>query len=106
MTARRSTCVISAGTAILLENMRREGYELQVSQPHVIIKDADDGSGNMVKSEPFEEVTIDTPEEFTGAIIEKLGKRKGVMTDMKVQAYQCRIIFEIPTRGLLGYRGV
>jgi GTP-binding protein len=92
--------------AILLENMRREGYELQVSQPHVIIKDADDGSGNMVKSEPFEEVTIDTPEEFTGAIIEKLGKRKGVMTDMKVKENQCRIIFEIPTRGLLGYRGV
>lgn len=87
--------------AILLENMRREGYELQVSQPQVIVKEVDG-----VKSEPFEEVTIDTPEASSGAIIEKLGKRKGIMTDMKTKEGQVRMIFEIPTRGLLGYRGM
>ena len=87
--------------AILLENMRREGYELQVSQPQVIVKEVDG-----VKSEPFEEVTIDTPEASSGAIIEKLGKRKGIMTDMKTKDGQVRMIFEIPTRGLLGYRGM
>src|SRR5574343_952977 len=85
--------------AVLLENMRREGYELQVSQPQVIVKEIDG-----IKSEPFEELTIDTPEEFTGAIIEKLGKRKASMTDMKTKDGIARIIFEIPTRGLLGYR--
>ena len=92
--------------AILLENMRREGYELQVSQPHVIVKEEKDEHGNLVKMEPFEEVTIDAPEEFAGAIIEKLGKRKGIMMDMKTKEKQVRIIFEIPTRGLLGYRGM
>lgn len=86
--------------AVLLENMRREGYELQVSQPQVIIKDIDG-----VKSEPFEELTIDTPDEFTGSIIEKLGKRKATMTDMKTKDGITRMLFEIPTRGLLGYRG-
>jgi GTP-binding protein len=86
--------------AVLLENMRREGYELQVSQPQVIIKDVDG-----VKSEPFEELTIDIPEEFSGAIIEKLGKRKAIMTDMKTKEGQVRMLFDIPTRGLLGYRG-
>lgn len=91
--------------AVLLENMRREGYELQVSQPQVIVKDIADASGNMIKSEPYEEVTIDTPEEFSGAIIEKLGKRKGLMTDMKTKEGQVRMLFEVPTRGLLGYRG-
>jgi GTP-binding protein len=100
--------------AILLENMRREGYELQVSQPQVIIKDVavEDGSGadgrgtTMVKSEPFEEVTIDTPETYSGIIIERLGKRKGIMTDMKNRAGQARMLFEIPTRGLLGFRNM
>ncbi len=87
--------------AVLLENMRREGYEIQVSQPQVIIKDIEG-----VKSEPFEELTIDTPEAYTGAIIEKLGQRKAQMTDMKTKDGQARMIFEIPTRGLLGYRGV
>ncbi len=85
--------------AVLLENMRREGYELQVSQPQVIVKDIEG-----VKSEPFEELTIDIPDEFTGAIIEKLGQRKGSMTDMKSKDGQTRMLFEIPTRGLLGYR--
>ena len=86
--------------AVLLENMRREGYELQVSQPQVIVKEIDG-----VKSEPFEELTIDTPEEYTGAIIEKLGKRKANMVDMKTKDGTARMVFEIPTRGLLGYRG-
>jgi len=85
--------------AILLENMRRQGYEAQVSQPHVIVKDIDS-----VKSEPFEELTIDVPTDLSGAVIEKIGKRKGVMSDMQQHGTQTRIIFEIPTRGLLGYR--
>ncbi len=85
--------------AILLENMRREGFELAVSQPHVIVKEE-----NGKKLEPYEEVTIDTPEEFSGAIIEKLSRRKGLMANMKQEGSQVRIIFEIPTRGLLGYK--
>ena len=85
--------------AVLLENMRREGFELQVSQPKVIIKEIDGE-----KKEPFEELTITVPEEFSGAIIEKLGKRKGVMTDMKHETDGVRMLFEIPTRGSLGYR--
>lgn len=86
--------------AVLLENMRREGYEMQVSQPHVIIKDIDG-----VKSEPFEEVTVDVPSELAGTIIETLGKRKGIMTDMQIHGSQTRLLFEAPTRGMLGYRG-
>lgn len=86
--------------AILLENMRREGYEVQVSQPHVITKEVDGK-----KLEPFEEVTIDVPETFSGTIIEKLAKRKGQMTNMAQKEGQVRMTFEIPTRGLLGYRG-
>jgi GTP-binding protein len=85
--------------AILLENMRREGYEVQVSQPKVIIKDVDG-----VKSEPFEEVTVDVPSEFQGVVIEKLGKRAAVMTNMAQTHNTMRMIFEGPTRGLLGYR--
>lgn len=85
--------------AILLENMRREGYELAVSQPQVIIKDIDG-----VKSEPFEEVTIDIPSEFQGAVIERLGTRGFMMTNMIVHENQVRIILEGPTRGLLGYK--
>jgi len=85
--------------AILLENMRREGYELQVSQPQVIIKEE-----NGIKTEPFEEVTIDVPDEFSGAVIEKLSKRKGTMINMSSENNHTRIIFEIPTRGILGYK--
>jgi len=86
--------------AILLENMRREGYEIQVSQPQVIIKKTGEE-----KMEPFEEVTVDVPMEMAGGIIETLGKRKGIMIDMQSHGSQTRMIFEIPTRGLLGYRG-
>lgn len=86
--------------AILLENMRREGYEMQVSQPQVIIKEE-----NGVKMEPFEEVTIDVPSESQGVVIEKLGKRGAVMTNMHIHDNTVRLLFEGPTRGLLGYRG-
>lgn len=85
--------------AILLENMRREGFELQVSQPQVIIKEIDG-----VKSEPFEEVTIDVPSEMQGVVIEKLGKRGATLLSTKTHSDHLRLIFEGPTRGLLGYR--
>lgn len=85
--------------AILLENMRREGYEMQVSQPQVIIREE-----NGQKLEPFEEVIVDSPSEYQGAIIERLGVRKFVMKDLKVHENSVRLIFEGPTRGLLGYK--
>ena len=85
--------------AILLENMRREGYEVQVSQPQVIIKDIDG-----VKSEPYEELTVDTPAEFQGAVIQKLGERAAIMTFMSQHLNTVRLLFEGPTRGILGYR--
>ena len=87
--------------AILIENMRREGYELQISQPKVIIREE-----NGEKLEPFEELIIDCPTEYSGTIIETLGKRKGIMKDMKSHSNQVRMVFEVPTRGLLGYRNV
>ncbi len=86
--------------AILLENMRREGFEMQVSQPEVIIKERDG-----VKTEPYEELVIDVPMEFSGTVIEKIGKRRGIMKDMVEKEGIARIVFDIPTRGLLGYRG-
>lgn len=86
--------------AILLENMRRAGYELQVSQPQVIIREI-----NGVKSEPFEEVVIDAPNEFQGGIIERLGARGFVLKDVRPEGEKTlRMSFEGPTRGLLGYR--
>ena len=85
--------------AILLENMRREGYEMQVSQPQVIEREE-----NGKKLEPFEEVIVDTPSVYQGPIIERLGTRKFVMKDLKVHENSVRLIFEGPTRGLLGYR--
>jgi GTP-binding protein len=85
--------------AILLEQMRREGYELQVSQPQVIFHEI-----NGEKMEPFEETIVDIPSIYQGVIIERLGLRKFVMKDMKVHENQMRITFEGPTRGLLGYR--
>ena len=87
--------------AILLENMRREGYELQVSQPHVIIREE-----NGVKLEPFEEVIIDTPSEFQGAIIEKLGQRAFVLQNLTQHGNTVRLTLNGPTRGLLGYRNI
>ena len=85
--------------SILIENRRREGYELQVSRPEVIIKEIDG-----VKCEPFERVQIDTPEEYMGSIIESLSNRKGEMQDMQHNDNgQVRIVFLVPARGLLGY---
>lgn len=85
--------------AVLLENMRREGYEVQVSQPQVIIKEE-----NGEKLEPYEEVLIDVPENYTGTVIENISKRRGQMQDMKNHNGQTRLVFIVPTRGLLGYR--
>lgn len=86
--------------SILVENMRREGYELQVSKPEVIVKEVDG-----VKCEPYERVQVDVPEEHTGSVIESLGQRKGEMIDMMNTGNgQTRIQFDIPARGLIGYR--
>jgi len=85
--------------AVLLENMRREGFEVQVSQPQVIIKDIDG-----VKSEPYEELIVNIPDGYAGVVIEKLAKRKGVMREMVPEHGYTKMIFDIPTRGLLGYR--
>jgi GTP-binding protein len=85
--------------AILIENMRREGYELQVSKPEVIVKEIDG-----VLCEPVERVQIDIPEEYTGAVIESLGARKGEMLDMINNGNgQVRLVFMVPSRGLIGY---
>lgn len=92
--------------AVLLENMRRQGYELQVSQPQVIFHEKKDEAGNVIsKEEPFEEVVIDVPTEFSGVVMEKLGRRKGMVLDMSERDGITRIKAEVPTRGLLGYRG-
>lgn len=86
--------------SILIENMRREGFELQVSKPEVIMKEMDG-----VMCEPVERVQIDIPEEYTGAIMESLGARKGEMVDMVNNGNgQVRLIFLVPARGLIGYR--
>ncbi|HPI38684.1 MAG TPA: translational GTPase TypA [Ignavibacteriaceae bacterium] len=85
--------------SILIENMRREGYELQVSRPQVIMKKVLD-----VLSEPMEHLIIDVPEEFVGIVIEKLGKRKAEMKNMVSISEITRIEFVIPARGLIGYR--
>lgn len=86
--------------AILIESMRREGYELQISNPQVIYKEIDG-----VLCEPFERVQIDIPEEYTGTIMEALGKRKGELINMEqMDNNQVRLLFKVPSRGLLGYR--
>ncbi|MDO5708115.1 MAG: translational GTPase TypA [Andreesenia angusta] len=86
--------------SILIENMRREGYEFQVSKPEVLIKEIDGK-----KNEPMEIVTIDVPEEFVGAVIEKLGKRKGELITMNPSnGGYTRLEIKIPARGLIGYR--
>ena len=97
---------------ILLENMRREGFEIQVSQPEIIIKPArpgdpgHSGEGKDIEMlEPYEELVIDVPMEFSGTVIEKISRRKGVIKHMTQKQNIARIIFDIPTRGLLGYRG-
>lgn len=85
--------------AILIEKMRREGYELQVSKPQVIMKEE-----NGKKLEPIEMVAIEVPSEFVGTVIQDLGKRMGIMREMKVDGQITKLEFLVPTRGLIGYR--
>jgi GTP-binding protein len=86
---------------VLIENMRREGFELSISRPQVLIREIDG-----VKMEPVEEVTIDVDDEYSGAVIEKLtGARKGELAEMKQQNGKTRIIANVPSRGLIGYHG-
>ena len=84
--------------SILIENMRREGFELQVSKPEVIIKEKDG-----IKMEPYEDVQIDVPEEYVGSVIEALGNREGNMENMTNHENQVRLLYTIPSRGLIGF---
>ena len=86
--------------SILIENMRREGYELAVSKPEVIMKRGDDGR----KLEPVEEVAVSVPDEYSGTVISKLNRRKGIMIRMSGENGFSRLEYHVPTRGLLGYR--
>ena len=86
--------------SILIENMRREGYELGVSTPRVLLKEGEDGR----KLEPIERLVIDVPEDCVGSVMEKVCSRKGEMVDMHPQGSRTRIEFLIPARGLFGYK--
>ena len=87
--------------SILMETMRREGYEFQVSRPRVITREGQDGE----RLEPYEELAIDVPEEYLGAVIEKLGPRRAEMLEMKNPGQGLvRMLYKIPARGLFGYR--
>ena len=89
--------------SVLIETMRREGFEMQVSRPQVIYKTDENGK----KLEPYEELTIDVDEEYSGAVIEKLGQRKGKMIEMQqMEGGLTRLVYIIPTRGLLGYKSI
>lgn len=83
--------------SILIENMRREGFELQVSKPEVIVKEIDG-----VKCEPYEEVQVDTPDEFVGNVMEALGSRGGIVENMTNHENQTRLLYTIPSRSLIG----
>ena len=85
--------------AVLIEKMRREGYEFSVSRPEVLFRDGENG-----REEPFEELICDVPESASGNIIERLGRRKGVLQDMKHNGDRVRLTFQIPTRGIIGFR--
>ncbi len=85
--------------SVLIETMRREGYELQVGQPKVIIKEVDGK-----KCEPVEELTIDIPEEYSGKAIEMVTKRKGVLSNMETRDERVHLVFDIPSRGIIGLR--
>ena len=85
--------------SVLIETMRREGYELQVGQPQVIYKEIDG-----VKCEPIEELTINVPEEFSSKMIDMITRRKGEMTSMESQGDRVNIVFDIPSRGIIGLR--
>ncbi len=85
--------------SILIENMRREGYELSVAKPHVIFKDIDG-----VRNEPIERLTVDVPDEYAGKIIELVGQRRGELRSMESRGARQQLEFMIPTRGLIGLR--
>ncbi len=85
--------------SILLENMRREGYELGVSKPEVLIKEE-----NGVKLEPYENLLLSVPDEYSGAVIQALNERKGMLTNMSSENGYTKIEFNIPTRGVIGFR--
>ena len=87
--------------SVLIETMRREGYELQVGQPKVIIKEIDG-----VKCEPVEEMTVDCPDQYAGTVIEMVTKRKGNMIDMQSDGERTRMDFLIPSRGIIGLRSI
>lgn len=88
--------------AVLIETMRREGYELGVSRPQVLYKEGEKGE----RLEPIEEVVIDVDDEFSGAVVQKLSERKADMTEMKQSGVgRTRMVFHAPTRGLIGYQG-
>ena len=87
--------------AIIVEEMRRDGFELSVGRPHIIFKKDENGN----KTEPIEYVYIDCPEEYSGTVMEKLGRRKGIMLNMDyVTGNRVKLQFEVPARGLIGYR--
>ncbi len=85
--------------SVLIETMRREGYELQVGQPHVIVKEIDGK-----KCEPIEEMTVDCPEEYSGTVIDLTTRRKGTLTNMASDGERTRLEFDIPSRGIIGLR--
>ena len=85
--------------SILLEKMRREGYELSVSKPVVLFKEE-----NGIKEEPYEKVIINVPNDYSGTIINDLNERKGIMEELSNNESYTKIIFSVPTRGLIGYR--
>lgn len=85
--------------SILIETMRREGYEFQVTRPEVIMKEIDG-----VLMEPYEELTVDVSEESSGGVIKRLNERKGILLEMEQDGDMMRIVYKIPTRGLLGFR--
>jgi len=87
--------------AVLIETMRREGFELQISQPEVVMQEIDGK-----KQEPVEAAVVNVPEEMAGTIIEALGKRKGIMKNMHTKDAHTSLEFEVPTRGLLGFRSL
>src|ERR1044071_6486816 len=88
--------------AVLIETMRREGFELGVSRPKVVMQEGANGE----KLEPIEEVTIDVDDEHTGVIVSKLSERKAEMMDMRPSGHgRTRMVFHAPTRGLIGYQG-
>ncbi len=87
--------------AVLIETMRREGFELQISQPEVIMQEIDG-----TKQEPIENAVINVPDEMSGSVIEALSKRKGIMQNMKSENGNTSLEFEVPTRGLLGFRSI